>query len=480
MKHSSLNKLSQSLFSSVLSALMLIIVCPTDAYTASASRSELPDFTELAKAAIPGVVTISTKMSQGTAIGPNQFVDPFGNDLFEFFFGRPRQGAPQAPREAPSRVAQGSGFIVSADGYVITNSHVISDAQEIRVKLNDGREYDGKLIGQDPNTDVAVVQIEAKNLPFLKLGNSANIEVGQWAIAIGNPLGLQESLTVGVVSAKGRANLDVADLEDFIQTDAAINRGNSGGPLLNYDGEVIGMNTAIASSTGGYMGIGFAIPSDMIRYVMDELIKTGTVTRGFLGVVLQPVDYDLAMVFGLTTVQGALVAEVQDGSPAEKAGLKRGDVILENNGRRVESVAALRNSISLTKPGETVTLTVLRDGKNLSLTAMVGSKPGTKESTPAPSNSVLGIKVTDLSPSEASRLGFPQGQQGVMITDVEPSSAAALAGLKKDAVILEVNRQKMTSADQFYKLINGVAQGSRILLLVHQGTFTGYVVLTTR
>ncbi len=459
----------------ITSAILFCCAKPTHSF--GATKQVVFDFTGVAQQAIPAVVSIRTKASLGSSSGAQQ-IDPSGSDIFEFFFGTPKRNI--APREMPIRMAQGSGFIVSPDGLILTNSHVVRDSQEILIKLNDGREFSAKLLGQDANTDIAVLKVDAKNLPYLKLGSSADIEVGQWAIAVGNPFGLQETLTVGVISAKGRANLDVADMEDFIQTDAAINRGNSGGPLLNIDGEVVGMNTAIASSTGGYMGIGFAIPSEMIKYVLDELTQTGTVTRGFLGVVLQPVDYDLAMVFGLDKVEGALVAEVQDGSPAAKAGLRRGDIIIERNGRRVDTVASLRNTISLTKPGQSVTLKVLRDGEPLTITVNVGSKADNKQSKAAEDTTILGIKVEDLTANNARRLGFPQGQAGVVITDIDPNSIAALAGLKKDSIIFEVNRQKINSAEQFHKAVNNIPKGSRVLLLIRQGENIGYLVLTLK
>ncbi|MDP1835342.1 MAG: Do family serine endopeptidase [Chlamydiales bacterium] len=448
---------------------LLLVLCIACATIDAGAAQPIADFTSVAKKALPAVVSIRTKAPNATS-GPFQQGDPFADDLLDFFFGKPRREVPQQPQGQPPRVSQGSGFLVSSDGLMMTNSHVVRDAQEIRVRLTDGRDLEAKLIGHDPNTDVAIIKVDATDLPFLTFGTSSDLEVGQWAIAVGNPLGLQESLTVGVISAKGRANLDVADLEDFIQTDAAINRGNSGGPLLNIDGEVIGINTAIASSTGGYMGIGFAIPSDMAKHVMDELVAKGSVTRGFLGVVLQPIDYDLAMVFGLDKVEGALVAEVQEGSPADKAGLKRGDIILEHDGRRVESVASLRNAISLSKPGQTVNLKLLREGKTLVVKVHVGAHAESKEGMSKEGKNVIGIKVENA----------PSGQQGVVIIQVDPYSIAAMAGLKKDSVILEVNKQKVNSAEQFYKVVSGLSKGSRLLLFVRQADATGYVVLTLR
>ena len=444
----------------------------------SASIVRAQDFSGVAKEAIPAVVSIKTKVPQTQGMGM-EFGDPFGNDeLFQFFFGRPRRGAQQ--KELPPRVGQGSGFLVSPDGYIMTNSHVVRDATEINVVLSNGREYEAKLIGHDPTTDVALVKVEAEGLPYLKFGSSSQLQVGEWAIAIGNPLGLQASLTVGVISATGRANLDVADLEDFIQTDAAINRGNSGGPLMNIKGEVIGINTAIASSTGGYMGIGFAIPSDMALHILEQLRDTGNVTRGFLGVLLQPVTNDMAEYFNLDQVEGAVVAEVQEDSPAAKAGLKRGDIILSYNGRNVESVSSLRNAVSLTQPGGKIRLKVLRDNKTLQVTAEVGKHPTLSASSEAVKQSALGLSVGELTAADRRRLSLSTDQQGVLVTDVQNQSPAEHAGIKKDAVIIEMNRQRLNSTDQFLQQLREVRPGSRVLLLVKQGEVTAYVVLTAR
>jgi len=443
-----------------------------------ALSAQAQDFSAVAKEAIPAVVSIKTKVPQTQGMGL-EFGDPFGNDeLFQFFFGRPRRGMQQ--KELPPRVGQGSGFLVSADGYIMTNSHVVRDATDIEVVLNNGREYKAKLIGHDPTTDVALVKIDAQGLPFLRFGSSSKLQVGEWAIAVGNPLGLQASLTVGVISATGRANLDVADLEDFIQTDAAINRGNSGGPLMNINGEVIGINTAIASNTGGYMGIGFAIPSDMAVHILEQLRDKGSVTRGFLGVVLQPVTYDMAEYFHLDQVEGAVVAEVQDDSPAAEAGLKRGDIILSYNGRDVESVSSLRNAVSLTNPGGKIRLKVLRDNKTMQVTVEVGKHPTLSAASETVKQSALGLSVSDLTNADRRRLSLESGQSGVLVTDVQSQSPADQAGLKKDAVILEMNRQRLGSADQFLQQLRDVRPGSRVLLLVKQGEVTAYVVLTAR
>jgi len=278
------------------------------------------------------------------------------------------------PRKFQQR-GQGSGFIISKDGYILINNHVVGDADLIKVKLSDGREFKAKVIGTDPQSDVAVIKIDATNLPVLRLGDSDKLEVGEWVIAIGNPFGLSQTVTVGVVSAKGRSRIGINDYEDFIQTDAAINPGNSGGPLVNIHGEAVGMNTAIFSRSGGYMGIGFAIPINMAKAIKDQLLKKGKVTRGWLGVVIQDIDEELAKSFGLEKTEGVLIAEVSEGSPAEKAGLKQGDIILRLNGKKVDDLGELRNKIALTAPGTKVKLEVLRENKRRTIQVTIGEQP---------------------------------------------------------------------------------------------------------
>jgi serine protease Do len=307
-------------------------------------------FTTVAKKAMPAVVFIKVQSTNEEQANPFQGFggDPFGDDLFQKFFGIPQQ---QQPKQ---QLSQGSGFLVSPDGYVMTNAHVIKGADKIAVVLNDGRELDATLVGSDPHTDIALVKIDGKNLPYVNLGDSDAMDIGEWVVAIGSPFQLEATLTVGVISAKGRQNLKITDLEDFIQTDAAINPGNSGGPLLNLNSEVIGINTAIVSRSGGYMGIGFAIPSNMAKNIMTQIINNGVVTRGFLGVCLQPVDKDIADAFGLDKAEGALISDISKDSPADKAGLKQGDIILEYNGTTIKSLGGFRNDISLMSPGSVV------------------------------------------------------------------------------------------------------------------------------
>lgn len=443
------------------------------------SQQVQTDFTIVAKKAIPAVVWIKVK-SAGKEKGITEFsedqdsLDFFNDDFLRRFFGLPKDSLNQPV------IGQASGFIVSADGYILTNSHVVNDMSEITVVLDDGKEYPGKVIGQDTNTDIALIKIDAKNLPYLVLGDSEKLEVGQWVVAIGNPLGLQASLTVGVVSAKGRNNLSLTPIENYIQTDAAINRGNSGGPLLNLNGEVIGINTAIASNMGGgYMGIGFAIPSNIAKYDMEQILETGSVSRGFLGVTLQQLDNDLTQAFGLEKAEGVIVTEVSKDSPAEKAGIKQGDVITKYNNHAVTNAGALRNAISMMKPDTKVTLSILRDKKLIEIPVILGNFPNIQQTTASSSSSKLkenklGIEVQALSPENARSLGYSSGK-GVVISKVNPGSIGAWAGLKKGNLIVSVNQKDVNSVDEFNAALQQTEKDKPILLLIKQGDYTRYV-----
>ncbi|KIC74240.1 putative periplasmic serine endoprotease DegP-like protein [Neochlamydia sp. TUME1] len=435
----------------------------------------LQDFTQIADQAIPAVVSIQVKTKS--------FFPPRSNFFNEEFFQpfQPFFGAPLYPEPLPElEINQGSGFIVSSDGYIITNSHVVNKATEIEVILNDKRSFTATIIGQDPSTDVAVLKIDAQGLPYLKLANSDEIKVGQWAVAIGAPLGLEASLTVGVVSAKGRNNLDIAQIEDFIQIDAAVNRGNSGGPLLNLKSEVIGMNTAIISRNGsGHMGIGFAIPSNIIKNDFEQILESGTISNGFIGVALQIVDKDLAKALGLEKPQGALVAEVSKDSPAEKAGIKQGDVILQYNDRSFNTIGELRNAIGLMKPGSKLTLTIQRkDIPPFTLTLEVGRMPSLGERTPSSTQkeNKLGLEVQELTPELSRSLGYGD-QKGVVISKILPNSAAAWTGLKKGTLILSLDQQPVSSVDQFNKLLDTHDSNKPVLLLAKQGNATRFISL---
>lgn len=428
-------------------------------------------FTEVAKKATPAVVYIQAEgigdePSQGQGQGQGQ--NPFEDEFFNRFFG-----SPYRKNQQPS-LSQGSGFIVSKDGYILTNAHVVKGANKLKIVLHDGREFPAEIVGVDSGTDVAVIKMDGKNFDYIPLGNSEEMDICEWVIAIGSPFQLQATVTVGVVSAKGRQNLRITDFEDFIQTDAAINPGNSGGPLINLKGEVIGINTAIVSKSGGYAGIGFAVPSNMAKHVMDQIIDNGTVTRGFLGVSLQPIDQDMADAFGLDRPDGALVADVVKGSPADKAGLKQGDIILEYNGTPVKTIGSLRNSISMMQPGAKVKLKVNRSGKLLNLTVKLGSHASSTDSSGYVQK--LGMEVEALTPEMSQKLGYSQAEEGVVITKIKPGSAAAAAGMRPGFLILAINHKKVTSIEEFNDALEET-KNNRILILAKQGNATRFYSL---
>jgi serine protease Do len=427
-------------------------------------------FTNVAKKSMPAVVFIKVESTPDEAMNPYQNPeDPFGGDLFHRFFGFPQQPQPR------QQLSQGSGFIVSADGYILTNAHVIKGADKITVVMHDGRELDAAVIGSDSKTDIAVVKIDGKDLPFITLGNSDAMEIGEWVVAIGSPFQLEASLTVGVVSAKGRQNLHITDLEDFIQTDAAINPGNSGGPLLNLNSEVIGINTAIVSRSGGYMGIGFAIPSNMAKTIMNQIISNGVVTRGFLGVSLQPVDKDIADAFQLDKAEGALVSDVAKDSPADKAGLKQGDIITEYNGIAIKSLGGFRNDISLMTPGSVVKLKVNRKGSMLTIAVTLGSASDSL-TTKSGISQKLGLEVDQLTPDTAQQLGYSRTEEGVVVTKVKPGSVSSMAGIRPGFIILALNHKKIATVKDFNDAMAEVS-GNRILLLIKQGSMTRFYSL---
>ncbi len=435
-------------------------------------------FRSVAKQVSPAVVFIQVeKEVEQQASNPFEGT-PFGDEFFRRFFGQPPQQ--QAPQNAPKRRAsgQGSGFLISGDGYIMTNNHVVGGADKVTVQLLDGREFDAEIIGTDPPTDVALIKIEAdEKLPYLPLGDSDRLEVGDWVLAFGNPFGLSHTLTAGIVSAKGRSGIGLTDYENFIQTDAAINPGNSGGPLVNLDGEVVGMNTAIFSRSGGYMGIGFAIPINMAKNIRTQLVEHGTVKRGRLGVYIQDLTKELAESFGIDQREGILVAQVMDDSPAEEAGLKQGDIILELDGDKVDKVASFRNRVSLTAPGTKIKLLVLRDGKKKTFTARVGEMDGVKESQPAATDQLpkLGMTLQKLTPELAQQLGY-ENAKGVVVTAVESGSLAARAGIRRGDLIEEVNRTEVGDPDQVKKLISE-SKKKTVLLLVRQGEASRYLAL---
>lgn len=434
-------------------------------------------FRSVAKQVSPAVVYIQvekevSQQQMGHPFGGS----PFGEEFFRRFFGEPPQQK-RAPKKRQS-MGQGSGFVISSDGYIMTNNHVVGDADRVTVRMLDGREFTAKTVGTDPPTDVALIKIEAdEKLPYLSLGDSDKMEVGDWVLAFGNPFGLSHTLTAGIVSAKGRSGIGLTDYENFIQTDAAINPGNSGGPLVNLDGEVIGMNTAIFSRSGGYMGIGFAIPVNMVKTIREQLVEHGTVTRGRLGVYIQDVTQDLADSFGLKQTDGILVAQVVEDSPAEKAGLKQGDVILSLDGRKVGKVAAFRNRVALTRPGTEIELTVLRDGKKKKVEVTIGSLDTDEEGRPVSADKLpkLGMSLQKLTSELAEQFGYEESK-GVLVTAVEEDSIAARAGIQRGDLIEEVNRKPVSEPHQVKKMIKE-SDKKTVLLLVRQGDASRYLAL---
>jgi serine protease Do len=416
------------------------------------------------------------------------FASPFDDEFFRRFFGDrfPQSPRPQQPPEQRRTLGQGSGFVFSVDDgvltdttYLLTNNHVVENADKIAVIFPDGREFSAKITGRDPKSDVAVIEIETSEIPPLPLADSSDVDVGEWVVAIGNPFGLSHTLTVGVVSAKGRTSVGINDYEDFIQTDAAINPGNSGGPLVNLDGEVVGINTAIFSRSGGYMGIGFAIPSDLAKGIAEQLIATGTVTRGLLGVVIQPLTSDLAESFGIEPGRGILIAQVNADSPADKGGLKVGDVIVEHAGRPVTDIGDFRNKIALTPPGTRQTITVVRDGKRRKLSVTIGEQDDEISVAGAASASAedLGITVQALTPQLAEQFDVEPGA-GVVVSNVTPGSIGARAGIRPGALILEVDRLAVSSPREFETAVAAASAERRVLLLVSIDQVQRYVALS--
>lgn len=423
----------------------------------------------------PAVVNISsTKTIRVPGFQSPFFDDPFFRRFFGDEFGQFRR-----PREH-KQASLGSGVIVDEDGYILTNNHVIKDADEIRVKLSDKREFKGKVIGTDPKTDLAVIKIDSNHLPVIKLGHSDKLKVGETVIAIGNPFGLNQTVTSGIISATGRANVGIADYEDFIQTDAAINPGNSGGALVNVKGELVGINTAIFSTSGGYQGIGFAIPSNMAKVVMDNLIKKGKVIRGWLGVSIQPVTPEIAKQFGIKDNRGALVGDIVEDSPAEKAGIQRGDVIIEFDGKEVTDPSSLRNSVAGTPPGKKVILKIIRDGKMQKVDVTIAELPAEMHKLHGEFDNLLnGVMVQGLTPELKKNRNIPKRITGVVVIDIEEGSPAEGVLLAND-VIVEVNRKRLTTMKDYKAVVSRIKPNHDILLLVFRNGSTIYVTLSAR
>ncbi len=461
----------------------LLLLAPFMAQAKDAKDIELLDrsakaFARVVKDVKPAVVHIAV---QSTVEMDSEYQQFFNNPFFERFFG-PQYRFQDPYHRKRQQQGMGSGFIIDKDGHILTNNHVVEKADKITVTLADKTEVEAKLIGTDPKSDVALIKIDVNHdLPVVELGDSEELEVGEWVIAIGNPFGLDQTVTVGVVSAKGRSQVGINEYENFIQTDAAINPGNSGGPLLNIHGQVVGINSALYSRTGGYMGIGFAIPINMAKFIKEQLQNKGSVTRGYLGVGIQDVDEGLAESFGLDKAGGVLIVDVQEDTPASTAGIKSQDILIKLDGIELLDSQDLRNRIAQTIPGTTVALDIIRDGKPLQLKVEIGEQPadfgnvaqGGNGSNPL---STFGLVVQDLTPDLAEQLGF-KGLQGVVISEVEPGSSAAEIGLKPGYLIEEVQKVKVTSMAELRQVMQQTDASSRVLLRVRFGQNSRYVVL---
>lgn len=432
-------------------------------------------FSDIANSVSPAVVNISTtKVIKRET--PSFFDDPFFNFFDPFHeFGFPKRWKEQS---------LGSGVIVSSDGYIITNNHVVEQAEEIKVILYDKRSFKGKVVGADSKTDIAVVKISAGDLSSVQWGDSDKLQVGEFVLAIGNPFGLSHTVTMGIISAVGRVSIGITDYEDFIQTDAAINPGNSGGPLVNVKGEVIGINTAIFSKTGGYQGIGFAVPSNLARSVMDQLIKQGRVTRGWLGVSIQRLTPELAQKFGLKDSGGALVGDIVRGSPAEKAWIMRGDIILEYNGKKVKDADSLRNIVAQSKAGMQVPVKILRGGKEYNLSVTIAEYPkefSEPKAEPSPEDAqreaLAGLKVIELTREIAQQIGLNSNERGVVVIRVEHGSPAEEAKLKRGDVIQEIDNKKVTTLNDFNRIASNIRPGETVLLFINRGGQRFYAVI---
>ncbi len=455
----------------------LLLGAPAAAQDGKTALQTLQDaFVQVAQSVRPAVVNVSTTQRPRPREGrrapqvPPQFRDFFGEDFFERFFGEPPQ------RE---RASLGSGVIVDKRGYILTNNHVIEQADEIEVRLSDKRKFTAKVVGKDSKTDLAVVKIDAPgDLPVAKLGDSTKIRIGEWAIAIGSPFGLDQTVTVGVISAVGRSDVGITTYEDFIQTDASINPGNSGGPLVNLSGEVIGINTAIVA-TG--RGIGFAIPISMAKEIKDRLIAQGKVVRGWLGVGIQEITDELAAQFGVKPEDGVLVGNVMKDSPAERGGLKPGDIIQEFNGTKIGDVHQLQREVAQTPVGSQARIKVMREKQPASLTIVIGEQP-TEVASVEPGSTRgeaadrFGLAVQDLTPELREQLNL-KSVDGVMVSSVDEAGPATRAGIRPGDIITEANREPVKSSRDFSRVLGRMQRGQNLLLLVRRDASSRFVVL---
>ena len=446
-------------------------------------RDGLPrgSFAPIVEKVSPAVVKIEvTSTIKDTSL--DQIPDLNDPNLRQFFGNPFGQASPPHATRPEIEHGLGSGVIVTRDGYILTNNHVVDGAKKVKVTLPDGREFTAKVMGRDPKTDIAVVKIEASNLPTVLMADSSNVKVGDVVLAVGNPFGVGQTVTEGIVSAKDRGNMGIEDYEDFIQTDAAINPGNSGGALVDIDGRLIGINTAILSRSGGSQGVGFAIPSNLVRNVMESLIKDGYVTRGYLGVMIQNVTPELAPEFNLKDNKGALVSEVEPNGPAHNAGFEDGDVIVKFNGQKITDSRQLRLDVAATKPGSKVPIDIIRNGREKTLEVTIKPLPGTDRLAEAGSQNtddtgtLNGVTVGDLDQQARQQYNIPGEVKGALITQVDPASASAQAGLQPGDVIESINRHPVTDADEAVKL-TGHSGGKHTLVRVWNNGGSHFVVV---
>ncbi|MGD0838569.1 MAG: Do family serine endopeptidase [Polyangia bacterium] len=431
-------------------------------------------FAAVAAHVMPAVVGVSSQ--KHITIGQPEFPFPFGDDFFRQFFGNHAQGIPHEHQFRGQERGLGSGMILDHAGHILTNYHVVRDVDEISVELADKRKFEAVIVGTDPQTDVAVVRIKGSvpaDLATVELGDSDAMQVGNMVEAVGAPFGLLQTVTQGIISATGRSDVGIADYEDFLQTDAAINPGNSGGPLVNMHGEVIGMNSAIATSMGQFAGVGFAIPSAMIKQMLPRLIRGEKIVRGQLGVLIQDMTKTLAKQFGLSEAKGVLVSQVNKGSPAEKAGIRPGDVIIRYGGKDLANVRQLRNMVANTPPDSKATLSLVRNGKEQSMSVTIGVQAGGEPEASGPRSTdqltKLGLTVQNLTPKAAKGLGLDV-QEGVLITDVAEGSPASLTGLQKGDVIVEADRKHIANVGDLAQVLDKTKASGQILLrIVRQG-----------
>lgn len=439
-------------------------------------------FRNATEAIRPAVVSVTAE--KNLRIG-QQFVQPMLPDQFRRYFGEDFSKFFNTPSPSQKSIQQGygSGVIVSPDGYVLTNNHVVADADRVVVKTQDNIEHQAKVVGTDPKTDVAVLKIEAGNLAAARLANSEQARVGDWVIAVGGPFGLENTVTAGIISATGRDSVGITDYENFLQTDAAVNPGNSGGPLVNLRGEVVGINTAIASRSGTSAGIGFAIPSNLAKSIMDDLIPDGKIERGFLGAAIQDLTTELAKSFSYDSRDGVLVSDVSKGGPAEKAGLKSGDIIIHFNGRTMNHARQLRNTVAETHPDSTIDVEIFRDGKRQTIPVQIGlldDKVVLNADQGQSTSTDLGLSVQTLTPELARQLGYTENQKGVVVRDVTTGGWAARAGLKPEQVIVSVNDREVMDARGFREVLAGQDLSAGLRLQVLDGNHRRFVFLKSR